>query len=320
MSSRRPQKTRAVKQMLESILPWAYLWPVLLVVTVCVVLGLVVANVVLAVILLLVYLVLPAETIDQGIQWVVRGTREKFGHYFQRVEDHLRTTFPIHGAETLPSSCLLLWHPHSLLTVTAVLHTAFGLSSVVDSKIVSHSIYHSLPVVRDLMRNANSIPAEFDRMKQTLDDGERVSVLVGGVREMLDTESKTIRLVLGKRKGVFRLALTTGKPLVPILTYGESDLFPVWNHPTLQTINQVLYSTFRIAFPVTSWTALSNWVNLYWSPLTPVPTYVGEPIVVEKNPSPSESDLSELRETYIKRLQALFEETHPPGYSLLIQE
>lgn len=306
--------------MLESILPWAYLWPVLLVGVAGVVLGVVVANVVVGAILLAIYLVLPTETIDQGIQWVVSGTREKFGQYFQRVEDHLRTTFPLHGGETLPSSCLLLWHPHSLLSVTSVLHTAFGLTPAVRSKIVSHSIYHSLPVIRDGMRTANSIPADFDTMKQTLEKGERVSVLVGGVREMLDTESKTIRLVLGKRKGVFRLALTTGTPLVPLLTYGESELFPVLNHPVLQDLNRFLYSTFRIAIPVTSWTALSNWVNLYWHPLTPVPTYVGDPIVVEKNPSPTESDLSALRETYIQRLQALFEETHPPGYSLIIQE
>jgi hypothetical protein len=306
--------------MLESILPWAYLWPALLVATAAVVLGLVVANVVLGVTLLAVYCLLPAETIDRGIQWVVTGTREKFAHYFQRVEDHLRVTFPLHGGETLPSSCLLLWHPHSLLSITAVLHTAFRLTPAVESKIVSHSVYHSLPVIRDLMRNANSIPADFQGMKQALDAGKRVSVLVGGVREMLDTESKIVRLVLGKRKGVFRLAFTTGKPLVPVLTYGESDLFPVWNHSVLRDINQFLYATFKIAIPVTSWTALSNWITLYWSPLTPVPTYVGDPIVVEKNPSPSESDLAELRKLYIQRLKALFDETHPPGYSLIIQE
>lgn len=306
--------------MLESILPWAYLWPVGVVGIAALVLGLVVANVLLAAILLLVYFALPKETIDQGIHWVVSGAREKFAPYFQRVEEHLRATFPIHGTANLPSSCLLLWHPHSLLSVTSVLHTSFGLTPAVNSKIVAHSIYHSLPIIRDCMRYANSIPANFDTMKQTLDAGDRVSVLVGGVREMLDTDSKTVRLVLGKRRGVFRLAYTTGKPIVPVLTYGESELFPVWNHPTLTALNQFLYSTCKIAIPATSWTALSNWINLYWTPLSPVPTYVGEPIVVEKNPSPTESDLTALRETYIKKLTALFDETHPPGYMLVIQE
>jgi 1-acyl-sn-glycerol-3-phosphate acyltransferase len=306
--------------MLESILPWAYLWPVAMGAVVCVVLGLVVANVVLGATLLLVYFAVPSETIDQGIRWIVSGTREKFAHYFQRVEDHLRVTFPIHGVENLPASCLLLWHPHSLLSVTSVLHTAFSLTPAVKSKIVSHSMYHSIPLIRDGMRFVNSIPADFDTMKQCLDEGHRVSVLVGGVREMLDTEHKTVRLVLGKRKGVFRLALTTGRPLVPVLTYGESELFPAWNHPTMQQINQFLYSTFKIAIPLTSWKALSNWLDLYWTPLSPVQTYVGEPIVVEMNSSPSESDLSALRDIYIKQLKTLFNETHPPGYSLIIQE
>jgi hypothetical protein len=97
-------------------------------------------------------------------------------------------------------------------------------------------------------------------------------------------------------------------------------LFPAWNHPTLTALNRFLYDTFRIAIPITSWAALSNWVNLYWTPLSPIPTYVGDPIVVEKNPSPTESDLATLRSTYIAALKSLFDETHPPGYTLVIQE
>lgn len=306
--------------MLESILPWAYLWPVLVLVCVAVVAGVVAMHLTLALVLGLIYSLLPSEMIDEGIRWLVTSTRTKFEQYFQRVESHLQSTFPVHGGDPLPTSCLLLWHPHSLLSVTAVLHTLFRLTPSLESRLVCHSIYHQLPVIQDLARVTDTIPADFDTMKSSLESGKRVSVLVGGVREMMETEPKTIRLVLGKRKGVFRLALMTGTPLVPLITYGESELFPAWNHPTLTAINSFLYSTFRIAIPLTSWTALSNWVQLYWHPLDPVPTHVGKPLEVKMNPSPTEEDISMLREAYIARVRELFDSTHPPGTTLLIQE
>jgi hypothetical protein len=289
-------------------------------VCVAVVAGVVAAHVTLGAVLGLIYVLLPSEMIDDGIRWMVVSTRTKFEQYFQKVEAHLRETFPVHEEHPIPPSCLLLWHPHSLLSVTAVLHTLFRITPSLESNLVCHSIYHQLPVVKDLARVAQTIPASHDDMKHALDAGNRVSVLVGGVREMLGTEPKTIRLILGKRRGVFRLALMTGRPLVPIITYGESELFPAWNHPTLTAINSFLYSTFRIAIPLTSWTALSNWVQLYWHPLNPIPTHVGAPLEVKMNPSPTEEDIVALRTAYIAKVKELFDATRPEGTTLIIQE
>jgi 2-acylglycerol O-acyltransferase 2 len=53
---------------------------------------------------------------------------------------------------------------------------------------------------------------------------ESVSVIPGGVRDMMTTTPGVIHIV--PRKGVFRLALETGTPIVPVLTYGENELFP----------------------------------------------------------------------------------------------
>lgn len=306
--------------MLESLLPWAYLWPAVVLVCVGVVAWVVAANLVVGAVLLSVYSMIPKDVVDRFLDWLVVGSRQKFAHYFQKVEDHLRETFPVHGAKTLPSSCLLLWHPHSLLAVTAVLHTVFRITPDLASSVVCHSIYHRIPVISDIVRYGGGIPADYAVMKDALTKGDRVSVLLGGVREMMETSEKTIQLVLRNRTGVFRLALQTGTPLVPVLSYGESEMFPAWSHPVLKFVNQILYSAFHIAIPVTSWDALSNWVTLYWNPLTPIPTHVGDPVVVEKIESPTDEDIRTLRETYIARLKELFDETHPPGYTLVIQE
>jgi hypothetical protein len=58
-----------------------------------------------------------------------------------------------------------------------------------------------------------------------------MSVLVpGGAEESMNcTEPK---LTLGKRKGFIRVAMTTGAQLVPVFTFGETDLYsPVLNYP-----------------------------------------------------------------------------------------
>lgn len=42
---------------------------------------------------------------------------------------------------------------------------------------------------------------------------------------MMQTKPGVIHIV--PRTGVFKLALETGTPIVPVLTYGENELFPV---------------------------------------------------------------------------------------------
>lgn len=154
-------------------------------------------------------------------------------------------------------------------------------------------------------------------MQKILEDGERVSVVVGGVREMLEVEPKTIK-VFSKRKGIFRLALMTGTPLVPILSYGESELFPQIKNDYLDSFNQFLYNTFSIAIPHTTTTSLQNWLKLYHEPLDTIPTHVGDPISVEKISIPTEKDIDNLRKKYIEAVKKLFKETHPSDYKLVI--
>jgi len=312
--------------MLETILPWAYVWPILAYSVVGTLLVLVPAlllmNVALGCLVLLLYVLLPETTIDHLLQTSLDLIREKFGRYFDPVEENLRATFPLHGAEHLeehPTS-LLLWHPHSLMSVTSVLHNCYGIQKDLKTKTVCLNLYHTLPVIKDIARFARTIPADYSAMKQTLEAGTSVSVMPGGIREMMDTEPNTLRIVLGKRRGVFRLALETGTPLVPVLTYGENELFPQERSSWMDTLNTFLYKWFRVAVPTTSSTAFQNWMNLYLHPLDPVPTYIGKPLVVEKKTSPTEEDIANLRTQYIEKLRQLFEETHPEGTKLIIQE
>lgn len=48
---------------------------------------------------------------------------------------------------------------------------------------------------------------------------------MGGALEVLDTIPNRMSLTLKKRKGFVRLALKNGASLVPVISFGENDLF-----------------------------------------------------------------------------------------------
>lgn len=304
--------------MIETFLAWAYLWPVSAGILFATLVALLTINLIVSLIVLAVYYLLPQKLIDDFGNWCIGTVREKFAHYFDRVESHLSSTFVMEGQEKIPQTSLLLWHPHSLMSVTPTLHCSFRIHDL-KSKLVSHGIYHSFPFVRDVARLCNVIPADFEVMKSNLEQGYTVSVIPGGVREMMITkEEKNMQLFLKRRKGIFRLALITGRPLVPLITYGESDLFPPVQSTFVSIFNDIAYSLFKVALPITSMTAIQNWIELYYHPLSPVKTHVGDVIEVEKIESPTEEDISALRDKYTDAVKKLFESSHPEGYTLLI--
>eukprot|EP00757_Euglenozoa_sp_SAG-D1_P009333 gene9333-3009_t len=58
--------------------------------------------------------------------------------------------------------------------------------------------------------------------------GQSVVLVVGGAEEALHSSPNTSELTLKKRKGFLKIALRTGKPLVPMFGYGETDLYTNW--------------------------------------------------------------------------------------------
>lgn len=64
--------------------------------------------------------------------------------------------------------------------------------------------------------------------------GRAITIVVGGARESLDAKPYSLKLVLKRRKGFVKLAIRTGADLVPVLAFGENDLydqFDASSHP-----------------------------------------------------------------------------------------
>jgi 2-acylglycerol O-acyltransferase 2 len=184
---------------------------------------------------------------------------------------------------------------------------------------VSIPLFHYVPVHSDIARYFGIISSDYRSIEKTLVKKESVSVLLGGVREMAMVEDFKLRLCIKKRRGIFRLALTTGTPIVPVLTFGENELFSQARSEVLDSINAYLFRTLGMHIPLPTVRSLMNWVELSYRPLKPIRSYTGKPIAVKQVVQPTEKEIADLRDAYIKGVQDLFGETAGSEYSLHIE-
>jgi len=222
------------------------------------------------------------------------------------VSANLHTSFPLHGDTSREG--IYVWHPHGILITSMAYHTFH--KSIPRMKAACHWAYTLVPFVRELMDRYGFINATYSEMKEALQHGS-VSVAAGGMREIWYAEPHTMKLNLARKKGIFRIALQTGKPLIPVLVYGENELF---EHIPFD-FNTWLFETTGWFLPIPTWESVQRWVALLQGHGSPVVSHIGEPVSCKQIEQPTEEDIAEVRETYIKALRELYAKTRPEGYA-----
>ena len=296
---------------------WVYFWPSLVFLGAAMLglLGaLLSANLVLGLLVFVLYSLCPKDLLFDTLFQKLRNPR---------IEENLQETFQLHATTKTPSPltspCLFVWQPHGLISISSLFYNSGLLSA--DGYARTHgvllSFWHYIPILGDFARHLRSIPSDAASIRKTLNARESVSVMLGGVREMIHSQDPHV-IQIPRRTGIYRLALETGTPLVPVLTYGENERFPPGKHWIFTAINRWLYETFRVGIPFPSWVALKNWSELSYKSIKPIHSYTGAPIEVAKVENPTDADIDALRKQYIAGVEALFKETAPPEYSLEI--
>lgn len=105
-----------------------------------------------------------------------------------------------------------------------------------------------------------------------------VGLIVGGEREQRMSDRDSYKFVLKTRKGFARIALKTGSPLVPLISFGENNTFDV-----------------------------ARW-KFRFNGRVPITSVVGAPIYVEENPNPTEDEVSEIHAIFCRHIKELFDE------------
>jgi hypothetical protein len=276
-------------------------------------------NIIAFTVVFLVYMLLPSRITKEILLYFNQRLREVFRDRISETESNIRKTFQIHVREPIPEKSINIWHPHGVSGVTPVIHNGYKITSseYKPTKGVVHYGYFMLPFIKDIIPLLNAIPSDEFSIRDTLQK-ESISITIGGIDEMSRVSPKDLQLVVRKRSGIFKIALELGIPIVPVLTYGEQEVFPESDLGILKCYNDFLYKWFRFRFPFPKLDSLVNWTRLSQTPLEPIVTYTGKPVRTKKILNPSPKQIKKLRDLYIQRLQELFDETSPPGYTMTI--
>ncbi|KAL9603363.1 MAG: hypothetical protein Q9219_001225 [cf. Caloplaca sp. 3 TL-2023] len=144
--------------------------------------------------------------------------------------------------------------------------------------------------------------------------GRAITIVVGGARESLDAQPHSLRLVLKRRKGFVKLAVRTGADLVPVLAFGENDLYEQVtsdSHPLIHKAQIFVKKCMGFTIPLFHARGVFNYdVGLmpYRKPLNVV---VGRPVRVvqaREGEGVDEAYVDLIHGLYVQELERIWEE------------
>eukprot|EP00475_Leptophrys_vorax_P003951 TRINITY_DN12306_c0_g1_i1.p1 TRINITY_DN12306_c0_g1~~TRINITY_DN12306_c0_g1_i1.p1 ORF type:complete len:406 (-),score=79.06 TRINITY_DN12306_c0_g1_i1:63-1253(-) len=200
-------------------------------------------------------------------------------------------------------------HPHGVMSAGAwgnlIAHNPNALPEDLNYRVLTISLNFQIPIWREIVMGLGLVDASRDSVKYLLSKGISVCVIVGGAEEALDSRPRTLDLTLDSRKGFVRLALEHGAKLVPVISFGETDIFEqvVPNPPgsAVRSFQERLKDLFGYSLPL-----VRGRLFLGIPLRRPITTVFGKPIEVPKIEQPTPKDLAFYHALYKKALAELY--------------
>ena len=245
---------------------------------------------------------------------VWRESRETFRVLNDRICKNIHDTFVLQGhLKEIPEGAVLyIAHPHGLYSMAPFFHWGARLTAWPSDRRVRtaiHSIFFKIPIVRELAEAHGAIEATEESIRCSLEKGESVALLTGGIRELQETQPGRMRLVLEGRKGFLRIAKSLGVPIVPVLSFGENEIFPPSRIAWIDHLQTYMKRWFGIYVPIPTFGSLVNWTKLFQKPLdSKVETWVGKSITTH------EKSIERIRKEVFEGIHRIYKEGKPNGY------
>mmetsp|Transcript_40495 Transcript_40495/g.65680 ORF Transcript_40495/g.65680 Transcript_40495/m.65680 type:complete len:358 (-) Transcript_40495:454-1527(-) len=205
---------------------------------------------------------------------------------------------------------LLCVHPHGLFFVGAQLSIACEacdwskLFPGVKVRPLVASVAFRVPFLREHYQLAGALDLRIAKTRTIHNlskKGYSFAIIPGGLGEAFHNHSGRDTVYLLKRKGFIRLAIQLGHHLVPVYSFGETDLYD-HSMPWL-ALRERLSRHLRV--PI-------GWYRGKYGTIVPRPrpltVVVGRPIKVEKQEQPSDEYIARVQAEYVAELRRLFAE------------
>ncbi|SPQ19395.1 52748f47-b813-44dc-a5eb-76e242f7b6e7 [Thermothielavioides terrestris] len=254
-----------------------------------------------------------SERLRRSVVW------KFFGDYFPA---------QLHKTHELPATRKYIfgYHPHGIIShgafaafSTEALGFADKFPGITNSLLTLDSNFR-IPLYRDYILAMGIQSVSKESITNILSRGgadgagmgRAVTIVVGGARESLEAQPGVMHLVLAERKGFVKMALRTGADLVPVLAFGENDLYDQvspQHHPLLRRLQMWVLRTLKFTLPFLHGRGIFNYdVGLmpYRRPLNIV---VGRPIAVTRVPDAEmeSREVDRLHREYVRELQRMWD-------------
>ncbi|KAF5307256.1 hypothetical protein FQR65_LT06972 [Abscondita terminalis] len=207
--------------------------------------------------------------------------------------------------------------PHGMLSTSAFSSfatTASGFSKLFPNHtphLVTLRLHFLVPFFREYIYSLGMCSSSAQSIKWILQNpngGNITAIMVGGVQEAFYSEPNKHRLVLKNRKGFVKIALKTGTPLVPVFSFGETEIFDQFRNPLLQKFQYLVKRFMSIAPIVPIGRGFLQYNYGFVPERKPLTTVFGAPIEVTKIDDPTQEEIDDLHQKFIDNLTKCFEE------------
>jgi len=245
---------------------------------------------------------------------------------------HVRDYFPISLTKTADlepkRSYVFGYHPHGVISMGALVNfatyaTGFDkLFPGINVHVLTLASNFKIPFQREWILWMGLCDASRETCHNILQKGKGESILlaVGGAEESLDAFPGTYKLTLRNRKGFVRVALKAGASLVPVMSFGENELWTALPNPDgskIRKFQETMKRMLRFTFPVIHGRGIFNYHYGMMPFRRPIHTVVGEPILVDRaydvEKEEGRNKVNEVHALYISKLKELFE-SHKTKY------
>ena len=159
------------------------------------------------------------------------------------------------------------YHPHGIIShgaFAAFATEALGFSELfpgITNTLLTLEANFQVPLYRDYALALGLASVSRESIENLLTKGghngegmgRAVTIVIGGARESLDAQPHSLRLVLNSRKGFVKIAIRKGADLVPVLAFGENELYDQVDsdeHPWLHKFQMLVKKVMGFTIPL----------------------------------------------------------------------
>ncbi|CAO3650575.1 unnamed protein product [Cunninghamella echinulata] len=212
------------------------------------------------------------------------------------------------------------YHPHGILAYGAVI--TFGTEGNgfhkqfpgINTNLMTLQANFKIPLHRDYLLAMGMCSVSKSSCKYVLQSGpgRSIAIVVGGATESLQAYPGIIDLTIKKRFGFVKIAVETGASLVPVLSFGENDIYDQVKNvqgSRLWKFQKNMQSLLGFTLPLFHGRGIFNYDMGLMPHRRTMNVVFGAPIAPPTNVTDDNRDsvIQELHQKYMESLQAIWD-------------